>query len=209
MDVEPVDRSAKPRSWSGFHSHSVLRKKWTSEAKEQGKNPDAREISWHDNNSLRLQNSSLNYVKQKIIPLYLLVFRIQIQMKTSNTSRHCDVFQLLCSAQIQTMKHPFSFCSGIHQIVIVALVFALCTPSLVHAQLTGYTAELDTMFLEMERGDPLEALEYHGVYNVYANLTNPKTLSVLFIRMWRPWATHPWALMHPVDALIQLRLPLW
>ena len=95
-----------------------------------------------------------------------------IRSMSCNALRHCDVFQLLCSAQIQTMKHPFSFFSGIRQIGIVALVFALCTTSLVHAQLTGYTAELDTMFLEMEPGDPLEALEYHGVYNVYANLTN-------------------------------------
>ena len=173
MDVEPVDRSAKPRSRSGFHSHSVLRKKWTSEAKEQGKNPDAREISWHDNNSLRLQNSSLCYVKQKVIPLYLLVFRIQIQMKTSNTSRNCDVFQLLCSAQIKHMKHLASFRIGNSNSFFVAIALTLFTSTLVQAQLTGYSAELDTMFLDMDEGDPLEALEYHGVYNVYANLTNP------------------------------------
>ena len=41
MDVEPVDRTTKPRSWSGLHGHSVLRKKWTGEAKEQAKEPDA------------------------------------------------------------------------------------------------------------------------------------------------------------------------
>ena len=42
------------------------------------------------------------------------------------------------------------------------------------AQMTGYTAELDTMFLEMEDDNVLASIEYYGVYDVYANFTNPE-----------------------------------
>ena len=49
------------------------------------------------------------------------------------------------------------------------------------AQMTGYTAELDTMLWETEAGDPLEAYAYYGSYNVYANFTNPTdVLSAVF-----------------------------
>ena len=71
------------------------------------------------------------------------------------------------------MKHLASFRIGNSKSFFVAIALTLFTSTLVQAQLVGYSAELDTMFLDMDEGDPLEALEYHGVYNVYANLTNP------------------------------------
>ena len=43
-----------------------------------------------------------------------------------------------------------------------------------NAQITGYTAELDTAFGDMPSSDPLADLAYHGVYNVYANFTSPE-----------------------------------
>ena len=55
---------------------------------------------------------------------------------------------------------------------VALLALGLSLPA--HAQLTGYTAELDTMFLEMEDGNVLAGIEYYGVYDVYANFTNPE-----------------------------------
>ena len=84
--------------------------------------------------------------------------------------RHCGVLRLLCSVQI--LNHETldsSFQSGD---VCRHLVFGLSLPA--HAQMTGYTAELDTMFLEMEDGNVLAGIEYYGVYDVYANFTNPE-----------------------------------
>ena len=41
------------------------------------------------------------------------------------------------------------------------------------AQLTGFSAELDTMLWETDSpDDPLADLAYYGVYKVYANFTN-------------------------------------
>ena len=53
---------------------------------------------------------------------------------------------------------------------VATLVLGFSMPAI--AQLTGYTAELDTMFLEMEDGNVLSELEYYGVYDVYANFTH-------------------------------------
>ena len=127
---------------------------------------------------------------------------VAIRSTSCNDLRHSDVFQLLCSAQIQTMKHPFSFFSGIHQIGIVALVFALCTPSLVHAQLTGYTAELDTMLWETAPGDSLEDYAYYGSYSVYANFENPTdVLSALFASNVDTLLTPPMGIDAPCGCL--------
>lgn len=54
----------------------------------------------------------------------------------------------------------------------LAAAFAWATSFSVNAQLTGFTAELDTMLWETEAGDPLADLAYYGVYKVYANLTS-------------------------------------
>ncbi|MGB1384079.1 MAG: T9SS type A sorting domain-containing protein [Flavobacteriales bacterium] len=54
------------------------------------------------------------------------------------------------------------------------IFLALGTVASSYGQLTGYTAELDTMLWETEAGDPLEGLAYYGVYKVYANLTSPE-----------------------------------
>lgn len=54
------------------------------------------------------------------------------------------------------------------------MFLALGTVASSYGQLTGYTAELDTMLWETEAGDPLEGLAYYGVYKVYANLTSPE-----------------------------------
>ena len=58
---------------------------------------------------------------------------------------------------------------------VALLALGLSLPA--HAQLTGYTAELDTMFLEMEDGNVLAGIEYYGVYDVYANFTNPEDVA--------------------------------
>ena len=42
-----------------------------------------------------------------------------------------------------------------------------------YSQCTGFSYELDTMFLSMDEGDQLAELAYHGVYNVYAEFTSP------------------------------------
>ena len=55
---------------------------------------------------------------------------------------------------------------------VALLALGLSLPA--HAQLTGYTAELDTMFLEMEDDNVLAGIEYYGVYDVYANFTHPE-----------------------------------
>jgi hypothetical protein len=63
--------------------------------------------------------------------------------------------------------------------LVVALALAFSIPS--NAQLTGFTAELDTMLWETEPGDPLEVYAYYGVYSVYANFTNASdALSAVF-----------------------------
>ena len=50
-----------------------------------------------------------------------------------------------------------------------------------NAQITGYTAELDTTFGDISSDDPLAELAYHGVYNIYANFTSPDdVLSALY-----------------------------
>ena len=55
---------------------------------------------------------------------------------------------------------------------LVAL-FALI-PSLIHAQLTGFSYEMDTVLWETESpDDPLSDLAYYGVFNVYADFMNP------------------------------------
>ena len=62
---------------------------------------------------------------------------------------------------------------------VAFLALGLSLPA--HAQLTGYTAELDTMLWETEVGDPLEAYAYYGSYSVYANFTNASDiLSAVF-----------------------------
>ena len=58
---------------------------------------------------------------------------------------------------------------------VTLLALGLSLPA--HAQLTGYTAELDTMFLEMEDDNVLAGIEYYGVYDVYANFTNPEDVA--------------------------------
>ena len=49
-----------------------------------------------------------------------------------------------------------------------------------NAQITGYTAELDTAFGDIPSSDPLADLAYHGVYNIYANFTSPEDVLGLF-----------------------------
>ena len=60
-------------------------------------------------------------------------------------------------------------------LVILAFLVSISTMS-VNAQFTGYTVELDTIFLE-EGSD----LEFFGTYRVYANFTNQNdAISALF-----------------------------
>ena len=68
---------------------------------------------------------------------------------------------------------------GAQKMAAFAAVIAMTLSA--QAQLTGYTAELDTMLWETEEGDALADLAYYGVYKVYANFTNPEdVLSALY-----------------------------
>ena len=70
-----------------------------------------------------------------------------------------------------------------HRISLVLGGLMLGLVSVGNAQITGYTAELDTAFGDMPSSDPLADLAYHGVYNIYANFTSPNdVLSALFAR---------------------------
>ena len=71
------------------------------------------------------------------------------------------------------MKH-LTFTAAVNaSLCSLAMVLTLGFATTSHAQLIGYTAELDTMLWETESGDdPLAGLAYYGVYNVYANLTS-------------------------------------
>ena len=93
-----------------------------------------KETSWHDNNSLRFQNSP-NYVHQKVI-LYPLGWGFHDVVQRP---RHSDVFQLLCSAQ---SNHETPVFSG--NIKSIVARFPL-TPSLLRSMTVQ--AELDTMLL--------------------------------------------------------------
>ena len=70
------------------------------------------------------------------------------------------------------MKH-LTFTAAVNaSLGSLAMVLTLGFATTSHAQLIGYTAELDTMLWETESADdPLAGLAYYGVYNVYANLT--------------------------------------
>jgi len=62
---------------------------------------------------------------------------------------------------------------------LCGVILTLTLPA--KAQLTGFTAELDTMLWETEAGDPLEDYAYYGSYKVYANFTNSSdVLSAVF-----------------------------
>ena len=50
----------------------------------------------------------------------------------------------------------------------------LCLVSAGNAQITGYTAEVDTVFGDIPSSDPLADLAYHGVYNIYATFSSPE-----------------------------------
>lgn len=56
--------------------------------------------------------------------------------------------------------------------MVLAAAFLCAVTFTSHAQMTGFSAELDTMLWETEAGDPLADLAYYGVYKVYANFTN-------------------------------------
>ena len=66
---------------------------------------------------------------------------------------------------------------------LVALV-ALC-PCLLHAQVTGFSYELDTVFAANE---PF-GLANHGVHNVYVNFTRTSSEQCIQIQAHRPWAS--------------------
>ena len=71
------------------------------------------------------------------------------------------------------MKH-LTFTAAVNaSLGSLTMVLTLGFATTSHAQLIGYTAELDTMLWETESADdPLAGLAYYGVYNVYANLTS-------------------------------------
>ena len=61
-----------------------------------------------------------------------------------------------------------------HRISLFLVGLMLGLVSVGNAQITGYTAELDTAFGDIPSSDPLAELAYHGVYNIYANFTSPE-----------------------------------
>lgn len=61
-----------------------------------------------------------------------------------------------------------------HRISLFLVGSMLGLVSVGNAQITGYTAELDTAFGDIPSSDPLAELAYHGVYNIYANFTSPE-----------------------------------
>ena len=61
-----------------------------------------------------------------------------------------------------------------HRISLFLVGLILGLVSVGNAQITGYTAELDTAFGDIPSSDPLAELAYHGVYNIYANFTSPE-----------------------------------
>ena len=78
-----------------------------------------------------------------------------------------SVLRVLCTARTShVMKH--------HRISLFLVGLMLGLVSVGNAQITGYTAELDTAFGDIPSSDPLAELAYHGVYNIYANFTSPE-----------------------------------
>jgi len=60
-----------------------------------------------------------------------------------------------------------------------------------NAQITGYTAELDTAFGDIPSGDPLAGLAYHGVYDIYATFTSPEDVLSSLYALNDPSTTTP------------------
>ena len=78
-----------------------------------------------------------------------------------------SVLRVLCTSRTNhVMKH--------HRISLFLVGLMLGLVSVGNAQITGYTAELDTAFGDIPSSDPLAELAYHGVYNIYANFTSPE-----------------------------------
>ena len=78
-----------------------------------------------------------------------------------------SVLRVLCTSRTShVMKH--------HRISLFLVGLILGLVSVGNAQITGYTAELDTAFGDIPSSDPLAELAYHGVYNIYANFTSPE-----------------------------------
>ena len=78
-----------------------------------------------------------------------------------------SVLRVLCTSRTShVMKH--------HRISLFLVGLMLGLVSVGNAQITGYTAELDTAFGDIPSSDPLAELAYHGVYNIYANFTSPE-----------------------------------
>lgn len=70
------------------------------------------------------------------------------------------------------MYQPLSLCSKLKlPLTFVVLGWGLVETS--QAQMVGFSAELDTVFLPSEiPGDPFAELEYYGMYSVYAHFTD-------------------------------------
>ena len=55
--------------------------------------------------------------------------------------------------------------------LILLALLACCVPATI-GQVVGLSAELDTLFQEVDSSDPLAGLSTYGAYNVYANFTD-------------------------------------
>ena len=62
--------------------------------------------------------------------------------------------------------------------LILVVLLACCVPATI-GQVVGLSAELDTLFQEVDSSDPLAGLSTYGAYNVYANFTDSADVLIL------------------------------